>query len=370
MRMRPCMKPTSGLTCRDDATNRTLRWPTVNVGMPITSIVVSPIVPPRNSSCVTMPTAPFHTSSTLNVTCVRMARPCGVLTQIARVPIASPTKIVPAPETSASNEGGITVVDRATPAMASVQISDSRRSRRIMKILLGNEASRIVQISWRRMTRTRKPAPDRAGSEQLLSDSERNRCACSAPVDVERTARLRVFDRDRELLGRLCGLRQRHWRSAEILALRIGHTPLSRRLADDQMPRAAGGDRVERVGAGRQREVAELQRAARDERGRLIGAGAPLAPVVWIDVLARDAALQRRPAVFNRQVGAIDRPLRFHMRAAGLAGMHLRGLLRVYCGTERHGRRCERDDENRSFHRVLLLCKDELALHHQAFIVP
>ena len=54
--------------------------------------------------------------------------------------MTSPTKIVLAVDTSASNDGGMTVVEPAALANASVQINDSGKSRRILEASLGNEA--------------------------------------------------------------------------------------------------------------------------------------------------------------------------------------------------------------------------------------
>ena len=60
---------------------------------------------------------PFQTSATRKVTSVMMARPSGVVSHSERTFITSPTKIVSAVDTSASNVGGMTVVERATPAI-------------------------------------------------------------------------------------------------------------------------------------------------------------------------------------------------------------------------------------------------------------
>ena len=84
---------------------------------------------------MTAPAAPFQVSSTLKVTCVTMARPLGVAIHAARTFMTSPTKMVLALDTSDSNVGGITVVERATPAINSVQITDSGTSRRIRSLL-------------------------------------------------------------------------------------------------------------------------------------------------------------------------------------------------------------------------------------------
>src|SRR5687768_6198934 len=132
-----------------------------------------------------------------------------------------------------------------------------------------------------------------------LADCKRDRRARGAPVDVQRAPGLGVVDRERQLFGGFRRLAQRHRGAAEILSLWIGHAPLAGLLADYQVPCAAGGNRVKRVGAGGQREVAEFQRAAGRERGGLVGPGAPLAAFVRIDVLAWDATLERRPAVFE-----------------------------------------------------------------------
>jgi hypothetical protein len=82
-----------------------------------------------NSSCVIAPAAPFHTSSTLNVTLVTMARPSRVAIHCERTSMTSPTKMVLALATSASKVGGLTIVECASLAISKEAINDSASSR-------------------------------------------------------------------------------------------------------------------------------------------------------------------------------------------------------------------------------------------------
>src|SRR3970282_874306 len=145
-----------------------------------------------------------------------MLRPWAVTSHSARCPITSPTKIVPAPATSASKGGGITVVDPATPPVRTLNAAVSTRRR----------------LSIR------------------LADDERDAGAGGAPIDVERGAGRRVLDRDRAVLGGRARLAAGHVRAAGGFARWVRDAPLTGLLADNEVPGAAGRDRVDRVGAG------------------------------------------------------------------------------------------------------------------------
>src|SRR5689334_17509275 len=104
--------------------------------------------------------------------------------------ITSPTKMVLASETRDSNVGGITVVEPATPAINSVQSTDSGTSRRSIKSLL----KRGFKNSSVGAGPGVNPVP-RFG-ERRLSDGEGNAGARAAPIDVERAAGGRVLNGD------------------------------------------------------------------------------------------------------------------------------------------------------------------------------
>ena len=86
---------------------------------------------------------------------------------------------------------------------------------------------------------------------------------------------------------------------------------------------------IECVGAGREVHAAEHQILARLQRGRLIGAHAPHLADGDDAVGPEDrAALHRRTSVFDGDGGAVNREFTADVRAAALARVNLRGLLR------------------------------------------
>src|SRR4029453_2001558 len=143
---------------------------------------------------------------------------------------------------------------------------------------------------------------------RYLTEREGDAGARAAPVDMQRAARGCVLHTDGELFRRFRRFANRHRRTPEVLAHGIRNTPLPSLLADDQVPGSAGRDRVESVSSGRHDELAELQRLVGLERRGFVCTGAPLAALVGIDVLPGRPALERGPAVLDRNVAAVVGP--------------------------------------------------------------